>query len=353
MGPNIAILEPPAVLVLGPAGRATSLLTGILENDQIPWRRVEDVVTLTLAQANSTLALLTVEEVLTADAIGSLRGLLAMQPIWSDLPLLVLVRGGRETEQSLRRERERVAWPQATLVESPVRPNTLLAMVRFAVRARERQFQIRRNIEQQRLAEQALRKSEKLAVAGRLAASIAHEINNPLESVTNLLYLIQTANSLEDAKRYCGLAEGELRRVTEIATQTLRFYRQQTQAAVLDIAQLIESVLTLYQGRLHSNMVRVVRDYGAHIQLLCFAGELRQLVSNLVSNALDAMRRGGVLTVRLRDAREPLSAQHPAATESASSLATPAAAFSRRCAGISSSHSSPPRAKPAPAWACG
>ena len=93
-----------------------------------------------------------------------------------------------------------------------------------------------------------------------------------------------------------------MKRVSEITTQTLRFYRQQTQATKVDVTDLAESVLSLYQGRLHSNSVRVVRDYATNAQLLCFAGELRQVIANLVSNALDSMRDGGTLTVRLRDA---------------------------------------------------
>jgi signal transduction histidine kinase len=307
---NVAAIHPPEVLVLTPDGKDARTFTRLLSDNQIACRSVEDVAALTLAEINQASALLIAEEALTPASVEALRALLAMQPVWSDLPLLVLVSGGRQTAEDLRREHERLALPQATLQERPVRTETLLATVRFAVRARQRQFQIRGNLEQQRLAEQALRKSEKLAVAGRLAASIAHEINNPLESVTNLLYLIQTANSLEDAQRYCATAETELKRVSEIATQTLRFYRQQTQATVLDVTELAESVLTLYQGRLHANMVRVVRDYGTHTRLLCYAGELRQLISNLVSNALDAMRTGGTLTVRLRDAREPISARH-------------------------------------------
>jgi len=214
----------------------------------------------------------------------------------------VLVGGGRETVESRQRERERMPLPHATLLERPIRVGTLLANVRFAQRAREKQFQMKKSLEQRRLAEDALRKSEKLAVAGRLAASIAHEINNPLESVTNLLYLIRHSSTLDDAQKYCGLAENELRRVSEIATQTLRFYRQQSEATRLDVTEIATSVLTLYQGRLHSHDVQVVCDFRTHASLLCYAGELRQLVANLVSNALDAMGKGGVLTLRLRNA---------------------------------------------------
>ena len=100
-------------------------------------------------------------------------------------------------------------------------------------------------------AEEALRKTEKLAAAGRLAASIAHEINNPLEAVTNLLYLLRHQPSLdEEAIGYADLAQQEISRVAEMTQQTLRFYRQSTLPVVANIAELLDSVLTLYIGRL-------------------------------------------------------------------------------------------------------
>jgi len=291
-----------AVLALAPTGKDAALLESALDNACIPCQIISTLAGLTREQLDSAGALLIAEEALTPAVVEELRELLADQPSWSDIPLLVLVGGGRETVESRQRERERMPLPHATLLERPIRVGTLLANVRFAQRAREKQFQMKKSLEQRRLAEDALRKSEKLAVAGRLAASIAHEINNPLESVTNLLYLIRHSSTLDDAQKYCGLAENELRRVSEIATQTLRFYRQQSEATRLDVTEIATSVLTLYQGRLHSHDVQVVCDFRTHASLLCYAGELRQLVANLVSNALDAMGKGGVLTLRLRNA---------------------------------------------------
>ena len=291
-----------AVLALAPTGKDAALLESALDNACIPCQIISTLAGLSREQLDSAGALLIAEEALTPAVVEELRELLADQPSWSDIPLLVLVGGGRETVESRQRERERMPLPHATLLERPIRVGTLLANVRFAQRAREKQFQMKKSLEQRRLAEDALRKSEKLAVAGRLAASIAHEINNPLESVTNLLYLIRHSSTLDDAQKYCGLAENELRRVSEIATQTLRFYRQQSEATRLDVTEIATSVLTLYQGRLHSHDVQVVCDFRTHASLLCYAGELRQLVANLVSNALDAMGKGGVLTLRLRNA---------------------------------------------------
>jgi signal transduction histidine kinase len=158
---------------------------------------------------------------------------------------------------------------------------------------------------QRRNSEEALRKTEKLAAAGRLAASIAHEINNPLEAVTNLLYLIRLQNSLTpETKRYVDLAQHEVARVSEIAQQTLRFYRQSTLPITAKVGELLDSVLTLHQGRVNSLQVEVQRRYEPDVDLFCFAGELRQLFANLIGNALDAMMPGpGRLVLNVRRSR--------------------------------------------------
>jgi PAS domain S-box-containing protein len=148
-------------------------------------------------------------------------------------------------------------------------------------------------------AEQVLLQSEKLNAVGRLASSIAHEINNPLESITNLLYLIRQSESMEDVQHYTMLAQGELARVTEITLQTLRFNRQQSKPVEVDMAELLRTVMALYTGRI------MVRSIDADLKLmpsprvLSLEGEIRQVMNNLVRNALDAMSSGGRLLVRL------------------------------------------------------
>lgn len=149
--------------------------------------------------------------------------------------------------------------------------------------------------------EELLRKTEKLAAAGRLAASIAHEINNPLEAVTNLLYLLETHPQMdEEARQYVAMAQGELARVSEITQQTLRFYRQSTFPVETQIVEVLNSVLTLHQSRLTSARIMVEREMDASISLFGFSGELRQLFANLIGNAVDAMVGGGRLIVRAR-----------------------------------------------------
>jgi PAS domain S-box-containing protein len=149
--------------------------------------------------------------------------------------------------------------------------------------------------------EEALRRSEKLAVTGRLAASIAHEINNPLEAITNLLFLLRNVGDLpQPALRYVTMAEHEVRRIAEITQQTLRFYRQPTQPARATLAELVDSVLSLYQSRLNALDLRVERDYNSGLSLFCFAGEIRQVFANLVGNSIDASSAGGRLVIRAR-----------------------------------------------------
>jgi len=156
----------------------------------------------------------------------------------------------------------------------------------------------------QKLAEDALRKSEKLATAGRLAASIAHEINNPLEAVTNSLYLaLQDASLDADTKEYLQLAEQELRRVAQITTQTLRFHKQSNSPTPTDICDIVDSVLALYGRRLASKEIRVNAECERGAVVTCFSDEVRQVIANIVGNALDAMPHGGVLRVRVKNTR--------------------------------------------------
>ena len=161
-------------------------------------------------------------------------------------------------------------------------------------------------ITQQKKAELALMQSEKLAVVGRLAASIAHEINNPLESVTNLLYLAEHSEDVAKTKLYIQTAERELRRVSVIANQTLRFHKQSSSPQEISGDQLIKSVLSLYQSRLVNSGIQVEERKRATLAVRCFEGEIRQVLSNLVSNAIDAMQLlgGGRLLLRSHAGRE-------------------------------------------------
>ena len=205
---------------------------------------------------------------------------------------------------------------------------------------------------QRRNSEDALRKTEKLAAAGRLAASIAHEINNPLEAVTNLLYLIRLQDSLSpETKHYVDLAQHEVARVSEIAQQTLRFYRQSTLPITAKVSELLDSVLTLHQGRVNSLQVEVQRFYEPDVELFCFAGELRQLFANLIGNALDAMMPGpgrwcSACVAHAHGAMEMWKVcEFPSWIRAAVCL--------RKCSAASSSPSSRRKKQPAQDWDCG
>lgn len=154
--------------------------------------------------------------------------------------------------------------------------------------------------------EEALKRSEKLATAGKLAATIAHEINNPLEAISNLLFLARQTESPSEVHHYLEFAEQELTRVVHLTTQTLRFHRQSTEALPTDLGDLCRSVLDLYGSRIVKKGIKVRLALRPAPHLVVFASELRQVIANFVVNAIDATSPGGILHVRLRAASSPI-----------------------------------------------
>lgn len=144
--------------------------------------------------------------------------------------------------------------------------------------------------------EDSLRQSEKLAATGRLAATIAHEINNPLEAVTNLIYLVKTDPAVPSfAQSMLETADQELARVAQIAQQTLGFYRDTTRPTNMDIGELIRGVVTLFQRKLTYKQIEVKLDLSPGLIIYGLQGELRQVFSNLIVNAIDASFQGRIL----------------------------------------------------------
>jgi signal transduction histidine kinase len=158
------------------------------------------------------------------------------------------------------------------------------------------------DITEQRRSEEMLRRSEKLAATGRLAASIAHEVNNPLEAVTNLLYLAKKQPS--KAQTYLAMADEELDRIAEITRHTLGFYRDTSSPLRVSIPEVMHGLLVLYQRKIQFKKITVKERYGEGIDILGFPGEIRQIFANLVVNAIEAMGEGGTLVIKATQKRE-------------------------------------------------
>jgi PAS domain S-box-containing protein len=160
------------------------------------------------------------------------------------------------------------------------------------------------DVTEKKQAEEALLKSERIAAVGRIASSIAHEINNPLEAVTNLLYLAETAKELPESRQYQQKAQQELRRVTEIVTHTLRFHRQTSRQHPTRMHEIFDSVFMLHQAKLTRAHIQLETRYRTEKPILCYEGEIRQVAANLIGNAVDAMPEGGTLYVRVHPAHD-------------------------------------------------
>jgi PAS domain S-box-containing protein len=155
-----------------------------------------------------------------------------------------------------------------------------------------------------RMAEQALRNSEKLAATGRLAATIAHEINNPMAAVTNVLYLLAGHPTLDEtARQYTKMAQDELGRVAQITRQMLRFYRDTSNRSPLNIPELLDSTIQLFSRKIQDKRITLEKRYRECPGIFGFPGELRQVFSNLLMNALDATPTGGRIRVQASHGR--------------------------------------------------
>jgi PAS domain S-box-containing protein len=163
-------------------------------------------------------------------------------------------------------------------------------------------LEITRDITAQVIAEEALRRNERLAAMGKLAGIVAHEINNPLEAITNAFYLLRQHPSLDDeAKYYAQIAEQELARVSHITKQTLSFYRESQRAVSVSLSELLDDVLELQQRPMQIANIVLERDYSSDGTVHGFPSELKQVFMNLVSNAIQAMPQGGRMRVKLME----------------------------------------------------
>jgi PAS domain S-box-containing protein len=168
------------------------------------------------------------------------------------------------------------------------------------------------DVTQRKQAEQVLRQTEKLAAAGQLAATIAHELNNPLEAVTNLVYLACKSKSLDEkTKKQLELVDQELARMAHLTRRTLGFYRDTSNPVSVDVGPLMDEVLTLYTQKLRSKRIDLQKQYATHANVTAFPGEMRKVFSNLIANAIDAVQPQGRIVIRVRDSHERRNARMP------------------------------------------
>jgi len=420
------------VRVIAPIGRDAELIRELLQQNGVSAETCTDSLCL-LGEAPIG-PLLIAEEALNTETVRALGEWMRSQPAWSDPPILILTGSGRETSHTHRLEFDRLPLGSPVLLERPIRTATLLSSVRAALRARQRQYEIRdsfvardaalaelhqqretlqvvldnsivgvmigkrgggihyanqailrllgytaeevaegrvrwsdintpeyadadrkaeeqmrshgavdsyhkelrakdgrripflvgvtvipsentsaagsedmavflTDMSRQKQAEAALVQSEKLAAVGRLAASISHEINNPLEAVTNILYIVEQSVKDAETQKYMATAQAELQRVSQIVTHTLRFHRQATNPRALTAEELLEPTLGLHHGRLANSHIEVQVHHCGAQQIVCYEGDIRQVLNNLIGNAIDSMKTGGRLLIRTRDAR--------------------------------------------------
>ncbi|HUA92540.1 MAG TPA: PAS domain-containing protein [Terracidiphilus sp.] len=148
--------------------------------------------------------------------------------------------------------------------------------------------------------EEAMLRAEKLAVAGRLAASVAHEINNPLEAVGNLLYLVSLSDTMEAAQEHAEMALNQLMRVSQITQQMLKFHRQTGAPQETRLSDIVASVLALFHARLQAGRIHSDLRVKSEKSVACMPSEVQQIFANLVANAIDALPEEGRLVIKVR-----------------------------------------------------
>jgi PAS domain S-box-containing protein len=165
-------------------------------------------------------------------------------------------------------------------------------------------FGVMADITHRKHADEALLRAEKLAVAGRLAASVAHEINNPMEAVANMLYLISMTDSLEEARMQASGALDELMRIALVAQSTLKFHREIGTPKDTLLSEVMESVLAMFRGKLQAMEIDVETNVDGERPINCMLSETQQIFANLVANAIEALEHKGRLVIRIRPSRD-------------------------------------------------
>ncbi|HTJ29515.1 MAG TPA: HAMP domain-containing sensor histidine kinase [Acidobacteriaceae bacterium] len=306
------------ILVLAPVGRDGPAMADLLAGRGF---------TVTVCQSSAELCalilegagvLLLTEEALELAQLPELLDRLQTQPSWSELPIILLTQGG---ESRLARLLDTVAAAAGgiTVLERPIAAATLVRAVEVAIRSRRRQYQVRDLIAESarqiaalkenertiRWQEERLRKVEKLVAAGQLAASLAHEINNPLAAVTNALFILQNFSGLPDETNVLvNTAASELARVSRIVKQSLSYYRVDKSPKEVDLAQIVEESLRIFEEKFRKAGLTIHAKISPQTTILGFGDEIRQAIDNLLLNAVEATPRGGRLAVSLHRFRD-------------------------------------------------
>jgi signal transduction histidine kinase len=288
----------PRFLVVAPIGRDGELICGLLNRAGYRSERVQHVREVEAVDSALLLGLILTDEALLRGRIEAFQKVISTQPAWSELPSILLTSGANEPSYAMVASRARIEIQSLILLDRPVRKEMLLSAIQVAYNSRQKQLQVRDATDKQSQSDEALRKSEQLAVTGRMMATMAHEVNNPLEALGNLLFLVENSSSLEEAHSFSQLATKELQRISEIVDHTLRFHRAPAKPGFTDVSELAISALTLFRGKLRERHIRerikVERAFG-----YCSEGEIRQALVNLIGNAVDAMRDGGNLRIHV------------------------------------------------------
>jgi signal transduction histidine kinase len=306
------------ILILAPVGRDGPAMAALLTDRGFAATVCASSAELRALIAQGAGAVLLTEEALELAQLPELLVRLESQPSWSELPLIILTHGG---ESRLARLLDTVAAAAGgiTLLERPIGVATLVRAVEVAIRSRRRQYQVRDLIEESvkqieslkenertiRWQEERLRKVEKLAAAGQLAASLAHEINNPLAAVTNALFILQNYSGLpEETNTLLNTAASELARVSRIVKQSLSYYRVDKSPKEVDLAQIVEESLRIFEEKFRKAELQVSARIRPQTTILGFGDEIRQAIDNLLLNAVEATPKGGRLVVSLRSCRD-------------------------------------------------
>jgi signal transduction histidine kinase len=288
-------------MVIAPLGRDGELICALLNNSGYLAVTAKSVADAGRVASEQLMGLVLTDEALLQGGLDALRYLVSEQPDWSDLPILLLTSGPMEPRYAAVATQVRMEIRSLILLDRPVRKELLLSAVQVACTSRMKQLEVRDAADRQFRSDEALRNTEKLAMAGRLAATMAHEVNNPLEALRNLLFLVEHSGNLDEAHGFGRMAAQELERICDIVQHTLRFHRAPATPSFTDVAEVATSAIALFRGKVRERHIHECLEVDKCFAY-CSAGEIRQALVNLIGNALDAMPDGGTLRVRVSTA---------------------------------------------------